>query len=635
MAARRRKKVVKLLKRMQKKLVVLFLIVFLGLGGLLIRLIYIQNIDGDKYEKIILNQQGYGSEIIPYRRGDILDAKGTALATSLDVYNVILDCRQMNTEVEKRDEETKKLIKAKIYVEPTIKALLACFTDVTEQELRKILKENAKSRYFVLRKRLPYEEIKAYLDLQEDDKKSKNVLGVWFEKEYQRKYPYNDLACKVLGFTGSGDVGIGGLEDYYNSTLNGVDGRRYGYLNQDNSFENTIKEAENGNSIVTTIDVNVQRVVEQKIAQFNEKYNNAYLTRPGSDHAAVIIQNVNDGSILAMADDKKFDLNNPHDLTPFLTQAEISKMNEEAQLKMLNENVWRNYCISDIYEPGSTAKPFTVATGLDSGELNRDTPYYCGGEIDVGAPHAIGCAYGKVHQMQTIEQTLMNSCNVALVQMADQIGSNNFAKYQDIFNFGMKTNIDLPGEARGLLQDPKQMRRADLATNSFGQNFNVTMVQMISAFSALVNGGNYYQPHLVKKIVNENGVTTKQFNPLLLKQVVSKKSSDTVREYLRSVVNEGSGKLAKVPGYSMGGKTGTAEKQPRDAKKYLVSFIGCLPADKPEIAIYSIVDNPNAKEVDSAYAMELTKSILEEILPYLNIFPDEEIKVEEAAVPVE
>lgn len=621
--AKRKKKPNRFTQSMKKKLLVVFLLVMLLLLVLIVRLFYIRYTKGEEYEKRVLNQQGYESQTIPYQRGDILDSQGTILATSVDVYNVILDCKLIN-----EDEK---------YIEPTVKALVQCFPDVTEEEVKAALTEKADSRYFVLRKKLPYEEIQQFEQLQNEvytegkqkgDKVNPNVQGVWFEKEYVREYPYNALACKVLGFTTSGNVGIGGLEDYYNDTLNGINGRQYGYLNVDNNVEKTIKDAVNGQSLVTTIDINIQTIVEQKIAAFNEAHANEAAEGPGSQNTAVIVMNPQNGEVLAMADSSGYDLNNPWDLSAYYTQEEIDAMDEQTTLDTLN-GIWQNFCTTYTYEPGSTAKPFTVAAGLETGKLSEnDPPYFCDGYQEVGG-HTIKCvAYSHGgHGAETIEQAIMNSCNDALMQMADKIGKEDFSKYQKIFNFGLKTNIDLPGEARTdtLVKGVEEMGSADLATYSFGQNFNVTMIQLASAFSSIINGGEYYQPHLVKKIVDDNGNTVQNVEPVLLKQTISKQTSDTIKGYLYNTVTSGTAKSAKVEGYSMGGKTGTAEKYPRGNGKYLVSFIGFAPVENPEVLVYVVINEPNVEnQAQSSLATNLAKDIFTELFPYMNIYKDEE-----------
>ena len=633
MAAKKRRTIFKFSKYMKRKLIVVFLLVFLLLAGLVVRLMYIQKTSGDKYEKIVLNQQGYDSQTIPFKRGDILDSKGNILATSTDVYNLIIDCKVINS-----DED---------YIEPTIAAVLKCFDDVTEEELRILLTERKNSAYCVLRKKLSYEKVQVFLELQDEvytegEKKGKkvnpNVKGVWFEKEYIRNYPYDTLACKALGFTTSGNVGIGGLEDYYNDTLNGINGRQYGYLNSDSNVERTIKEAVNGNSLVTTLDLDVQRIVEKKIAEFDAQYRNNAEERPGSTNTAVVVMDPDTGEILAMADSTGYSLNNPWDeeiLTNYCidyknyTAEEVQDLDEEARLDMLNA-LWQNFCITYTYEPGSTVKPLTVAAGLETGAISPTDGYNCDGGEWIGGDH-INCVNLSGHGWQTLEQTLMNSCNDALMQISWKIGIDNFVKYQNIFNIGLKTNIDLPGEARTetLIQSADNMRKyaSAMPTNSFGQNFNVTMIQVASAISSVINGGYYYQPHLVKKIVDENGATVQTIEPVVLKQTVSEQTSELIRGYLESTVAAGTAKSAKVAGYSMGGKTGTAEKQPRKNGKYLVSYIGFAPADDPEVLIYVVINEPNVEnQAQSRLATTLAKDIMTEILPYLNIFPDEQVE---------
>ena len=621
----KRKKPAIFSRRMKKKLLVVFALVVLALGGLIGRLYYIEAYKGDEYEKNILSQQGYESQNIPYQRGEILDSKGTILANSVDVYNVILDCKAINEETKENDQTVKK------YVDHTVKALVQCFPDVTEEEVRAALTEKADSRYFVLRKQLKYDEIQEFQDLESklDDKGKKvnpNIQGVWFEKEYVREYPYNSLASKVIGFITSGNEGIGGLEDYYNDTLNGVDGRQYGYLNADNNYEQTIKEPINGKSLITTIDINIQKVIEEEIASFQAEHQDGVEKGEGSKHAAVLVMNPGNGEILGLSDNNTYDLNDPWNLSKYYTEAEEKALSEEERLNKLNE-IWQNYCITYTYEPGSTAKPFTVATALEVGKI-RDS-YLCDGVEEIGG-HEIHCVQRSGHGSLTAEQAVMESCNDALMRMAADIGKDDFYKYQNIFNFGLRTNIDLPGESRTdtLIYTAENTNTTSLATNAFGQNFNVTMVQLASAFSSLINGGYYYQPHLVKKIIDDNGNTVQEFGTTELKQTISKQTSDTIKGYLYSTVSKGTGKSAKVPGYSMGGKTGTAQKGKRDEKKYIVSFIGFAPVDNPQVVVYAVIDEANVplEEQSSALATDLAKKVFTRIFPYMNIFQDEPIE---------
>lgn len=620
MAAKKRKKkpMLRFPKRMQKKLIVMFGLISVMLIGLIGRLMYIEYTSGEKYEKIVLSQQGYDSQTIPYQRGDIVDSKGTVLATSIAVYNVILDCSVVTSNEE--------------YIEPTINALVSCFPDLTSEELHTYVREQPDSRYIVLAKKLPYETVQKFVELQaKEDEKGKlvnpNVKGVWFEKEYQRQYPYGELASAVVGFTTSGNLGINGLENYYNDTLNGVNGREYGYLNADSNFEKTIKDAVDGNTLITTLDANIQKVVEEKITAFNEAYTGNYREDDaGASHIAVLVMNPNNGDVLAMANYPNYDLSNPRDLSKYYSEEELEGLEEEEKLDLLNK-LWQNFCITYTFEPGSTSKPFTVATGLEMGNLSTSDTFYCDGYEEIGG-HNIKCVNKYGHDMETLEQTLMNSCNDALMQMSYKIGIENFTKYQQIFGFGQKTNIDLPGEARtdSLMYTKDTMTPVDLATNAFGQNYNCTMIQLASAFSSLVNGGSLYQPRLVSAIADENGNIIEEYEPTLLRETISESTSDTLRSYMYSVVTGGTGATAKVDGYSMGGKTGTAEKTGRDHVNYIVSFIGYAPVEDPQLVIYCVVDEPNVEDQPhSTYAQNIVREILEEILPYMNIYPDEEL----------
>lgn len=613
---KKRKRTTKFSPEMKKKLLVVFSAIVALSVVLVGRLVYIDQVKGEEYEKQVLGQQSYGSETIPYQRGEILDTKGTVLATNVDVYNIVLDCKLLNDDKDK-------------YMEPTVKALLECFPDISEEEVRAALDKEADSRYFVLRKQVPYEEIEPFQELQakknkQGKKVNPNIQGVWFEKEYKREYPYGTLASKVLGFTTSGNEGIGGLEDYYNDTLNGIDGRKYGYLNSDNNLEKTTKEPVNGNSLVTTIDLNIQKIIDQNIARFQEEHRNEEVTGAGSQHTGILVMNPQNGEILGMSDNFTYDLNNPWDLTQYYSQEEINSFSDEERLDKLNA-IWQNFCITYTYEPGSTAKPFTVATGLETGKT-RET-YECDGVERIGG-HEIKCINRSGHGTETIEKAVMDSCNDTMMQMAMDIGKEDFYKYQNIFNFGLKTNIDLPGEARtdSLIYTVDNTNMTSLATNAFGQNFNVTVVQLASAFSSLINGGYYYQPHLVKKIVDEHGNVVQNIETSPLKQTISRQTSDLIKGYLYKTVSEGTGRSAKVPGYSMGGKTGTAQKGKREDKKYVVSFIGFAPVENPQVLVYVVIDEANVAEDDqsSALATALAKKVFEEILPYMNIFPDEE-----------
>lgn len=606
-----KKPTMKFSRKMRGKLAFLFTGVLVLVCVLIGRIMYINYTSGDKYKKIVLSQQSYDSVSIPYQRGDIVDTKGTVLATSVAVYNIILDCSVMTSEKE--------------YIEPTINALMECFPDLLDRSALEDYAANDESnRYIVLAKKLSYDQIQPFITIQDDTEKNPKVKGVWFEKEYQRQYPYNSLASSVIGFTVAGNIGNAGLENYYNDTLNGANGRQYGYLNSDNDFEKTVIDAKDGNTLVTTIDANIQSIVEQKIKDYNEAYTDNYREGSGSTNTSVLVMNPNNGEILAMANSPTYDLNNPRDLTPFYTQEQIDAMTDDETMDALN-TIWQNYALTHTFEPGSVQKPFTIATGLDTGTVTDDMTFECDGGEQFD--RWIGCVKLSGHGHETVRESLMNSCNDALMQMSYKIGAENFTKYQATYGFGLKTNVDLPGEANtsGLVYTLDKMKPVDLATNSFGQNYNTTVIQLGSAFCSLVNGGNLYQPHIVRKITDADGNTINTIDPTIVKQTISQSTSDQVKDYMYSAVQEGTGKMAKVDGYSMGGKTGTAEKQPRGDGNYVVSYIGYVPQQNPQLVIYVVVDEPNVEnQSHGAFAMNISREILEEVLPYLNIYPDEE-----------
>lgn len=613
---------------MKKKLIFLFLVIAGALAGLIGRMMYIQYVKGAAYEKIVLSQQAYDSETIPYRRGDILDAKGTILATSTDVYNLILDCRVLTSDVGGKQP----------YLEPTLTALFSCYPELDQSEVRALVADSPDSQYNVLLRRISYEEMQKYASLAADTETNRNLRGIWFEKSYIRTYPYGALASPVIGFVRSDNVGMLGLESYYDDVLSGTNGRRYGYLNSDSDLEKTVREAVDGDTIVTTIDANLQSIVENKIKEFCDTFENNYREGPAAGNIGVVIMNPQNGEVRAMAQAPTFDLTDPWNLEGVYTKEEIDAMSED-ELSDARDILWTNYCVTSTYEPGSTAKPFTVACGLETGTLKGNESFVCDGIEEISG-HKIHCVNRSGHGTETIRTALMDSCNDALMQMSYRIGAENFCKYQNIFGFGLRTNIDLPGEARtdSLLHHAEDMKTVDLATNSFGQNFNVTMIQMVSAFSSLVNGGDIYQPHMVSKVLDENGNVIRTIDPARMKQTISEETSEQIKSYLYDTVSKGTGRYAKVAGYSMGGKTGTAQKSvggAKDEDNYLVSFIGYLPADEPQLVIYAVVDEPNAKDqAHSTYAQNLVREILEEALPYLNIYQDE-IPAEGALTPEE
>lgn len=630
---KKRKRNSNLQKVKTMKLAVMMLIILLAFAGLGVRLYVLTRDNRNDYQKKILSHLDYNSKTLPFKRGSILDANGTILATSEKVYNVVLDCKVM------LDDEKN--------MEPMITALVQCF-GLDRGELTKYVQDNPTSQYRVLKKRILYEEREVFEEYKKEyntqanehnakaaDEDKMGIIngGIWFDEEYIRRYPNNTLACDVIGFTGTDNNGQFGLEEYYNDVLNGTNGREYGYLNDDAILERTTVAAMDGYTLISTIDANIQAIIEKYIKQFNDEHMNEEREGLGAYNIGFIAMNCNNGDILGMASYPDFDLNNPKDLSKYYTQEQITQMQEgdgEEYYKTLNE-LWRNFCISDTYEPGSTAKAMTLAAGLETGRIIGNETYECGGSLMV-ADHDISCNVSSGHGTLDVSGSLEQSCNVAFMKMGEAIGVKNLVQFQRIFNIGLRTNIDLAGEARtaSLVFTEDTMRAAELATASFGQGFNVTMIEMAAAFSSIINGGYYYEPHMVSKIVNSNGDTVKNIEPRVLKQTISSTTSEQMRQYLYATVAEGTGRSARPAGYAIGGKTGTAEMVPRDHKNYVVSFIGFAPADDPQIVVYCVIDRPNvADQPHATYATGIIKNVLTEILPYLHISRTEEMTITE------
>lgn len=604
---------------MRKKLVILFSFVLLALVGLLVRITFINATSGNKYKKQVLSQaqQRYESRVLPAKRGDIYDRNGNLLATSNKVYNVILDCKAVNS-----DED---------YIEPTVRALVDIL-GLDGEDIRDRLADTRtmNSQYQILKKQLSMDEKKSfeeYCTVEEDSgltdsqiKERSNVKGVWFEEDYLRSYPFNEAACDTVGFTFSRDVADWGLEGYYNSTLTGVDGRQYGYFNNNSDVEQTIIAPTNGKSIETTIDIGAQQIVESWVNAFNDWM--------GAEHVGVIVEDPNTGEILAMDGGDRYDLNNPRDMSKVHTKEEIKAMNDEETVEAMSA-MWSNYCVTDAYEPGSTVKPIVMASALEKGAIKEADTFVCDGGQGFGAnndPFIKCAAYPNAHGTETLGEVIANSCNDGMMQIAERMGAEQFIKTQSVFNFGTRTGIDLPNEGSGIIHTTDTMGETELACSAFGQGFTCTMIQEINAMCSVINGGYYYQPHLVKAIKDSSGGIVKSIEPTLLKQTISSGISSDIRSYMELSVKQGTSRTSKVQGYSSGGKTGTAEKYPRGNHKYLVSFIGFAPVERPEVVIYVVVDEPNVEDqANSTYAQFIAQGILSQLLPYLNIIPDETV----------
>ena len=388
-------------------------------------------------------------------------------------------------------------------------------------------------------------------------------------------------------------------------------------------METVIKSPENGNTIVSTIDVNIQKTVE--------KYIDEWMNGIGSETAAVLVMDPNNGEILAMGSNRRFDLNNPRDLSVMYTEAQIAAMTESEKTEAWNQ-MWRNFVVSDSFEPGSPAKPLTLAACLEEGVVGKYETFVCDGGQHVGG-YNIRCVSRLGHGTIDLTQSIMKSCNDVMMQISARLGIQKFAEYQMAFGFGQKTGIDLPGEAdtTNLIFSADRMGPTDLACNSFGQTYNCTMIQMAAALSSIINGGSYYEPHVVKQILNEQGAVVKKVEPNLVRETVSQATSDFVINAMFQTVDhqDGTGKAGRVAGYKVGGKTGTAQKLPRSANNYLLSFAGFAPADDPQVLVYVVVDTPHLpgkEQAHSTFATEIFQKILADILPYMNVFPDIEME---------
>ena len=716
---------------MSLKLAVLFMMILVAFAFLGVRLFIINRDNGDRYKKRVLSQQAYDSVTIPAKRGDIVDRNNTKMAVSQKMYNVCIDAKTLN-----KDDGA--------FIETTITDLFSTPVEFsyTKDELRSFILANPDSQYRIIAKKQSYESVSEIMNRVNNPTMYPDFKGVWLEDTYVRQYPYNSLACDVIGFVQGDNEGAYGLEEFYNDTLVGTNGREYGYLNDDENLERTLKPAQDGKTLVTSIDVNIQSIVEKNILAFNEEHRDEAREGAGSTNTGVIIMNPNNGEILAMASYPTYNLNDPRntdnlDVTVELDPEKFGMMNgildgnadlenmddaeiAEAVRKMAEENkdnpeaaqqggqeeqseaekptepeeaavpeeggseakrsgdidinvgddegsgeengadsddpysgltyaeayekayedakmealnsLWKNFCINFTYEPGSTMKPFTMAAGLEEGILKGDESYVCNGVLEIGG-HEIHCSNRLGHGTLTFAEALEQSCNVAFMKIGATIGKTIFMKYNHIFNFGLKTNVDLTGEAltNSLVFDINTMTPTDLAISSFGQGFNVTMIQMIAGYCSLINGGYYYKPHVVTKVLDSAGATVETVEPRILKQTISEETSAKIRELCIGVVENGTGKSARPAGYRIGGKTGTAEKYPRDKHNYVVSFMAFAPAEDPQLVCYVVVDEPNTgNQAVSKYAAVLCKDILTEVLPYMGIFQTEELTEKEA-----
>ncbi len=606
-----KKKIRKFSKTNRRRLLIVFLFVLVCFVCLIIRLVQINIADGDTYEKNVLTLLNYDGQTIPYKRGDITDRNGTVLATSEKIYNLVLDPYVITQSTDEKASE---------YVAEVLEE----YFSIDQATVKKTLEEQPNSRYVVLRRKMTYDEKKPYDDfLSSEDENDQKIIsavssGIWFEESYQRMYPFSTLACDLIGFTSGDDIGLWGIESYYDKMLSGTDGRKYGYLNDDVDLQKVTEEPHNGKTIVSTVDINIQRIAEKYISEFMQE--------TGAKKVAALVMNPNNGEVLGMASAPVFDLNKPRDLTiAGYTEDQIANMNDQDMSDALYQ-VWRNFCVNDTYEPGSTVKTMTVSYALDQALVDPDENFVCDGGQTYTDGTFVSC--NSVHENLTLTGSIVHSCNDVMMQLSDRIGAASFIQMQKLFGFGQLTGIDLPGEAScaATIYTADTMGPVELWTSSFGQGYNTTMVQVASAFSSIVNGGYYYKPHVVSEIASDSGNTIQVIDKTLMRTTVSNTTSEWMKNALYQTVESGSGQPAQVAGYRIGGKTGTAEKVPRGTKARLVSFIGAAPIDDPQLVVYVVVDEANAEDQGlSSFASTIAGKIFSEALPYLQIFPTEEV----------
>lgn len=605
-------KTYKTLHIMKGRSMLLFIIFLLSLIFLSWKLIEINFLDNRNYEQKVKAQQVNNltettNQVNP-KRGSILDARGIALAESNMVYHVVFDPAVL-LELKALQEEVNP---DKDILGETVAFLAQQLEDVTEADLDELLDERYMSHYEVIARSLSYPKVLPIIEASDEGQ----IGGVYFEEQYRREYPFDYMASDVIGFMQADGVGLWGIEKIYDEALSGSSGRRFGAVDEDNSVKQEDVDAEEGYDISLNIDFTVQTYIEEAIQNF-------YMEEDALS-VEVVVMNPQNGAIVGMASYPNFDLNNPYDLSHLLTEDQIAAMNDQ-EIADYRNKLWRNGVISDSYEPGSTFKPFTIAMGLEEYLVNEESTYYCPGfKIPFEGHDPIHCHKLSGHGEQTLMEALSNSCNVAMMDISLELGRDFFYEYQRMFGFGAVTFVDLSGEQsfRGLVYDRDQLDPVQLQTSSFGQGFNVSPIQLITAFSSLINGGSLYEPQIMNRMTDQTGRLVYQNEPVLQRKVISEEVSDQMLAALQQVVDDGTGKRSQIEGYTIGGKTGTAEKGNRAIKNYVVSFIGFSPVEAPELICLVVVDEPvlpAGENANSRYAAAIFKDIMEDALPYMQV----------------
>lgn len=593
-------------KLRHRTMILLAIILIIGFGAATCRLAFLQVVKGESLSQKAVEQQLHDTEISA-KRGTIYDRTGKVLAQSASVWRVVMAPANFKTD-EQREYVAKNLSK------------------ILDLDYDEVLKETKENSYYVsVKRKIETKERNKILKLQDtlsEKYKLENVIQLL--DDYKRYYPYNELASSVIGFTGEDDQGLEGLEYQYNKYLSGTSGRLISARNSKGvdmpfAYEQSV-DAKDGNNLVLTIDETVQAVVE-KYMQQNIITNKVY------NRGCAIMMDVTNGEIIAMATVGGYDLNEPYTIADETKQKEIKAITDKKKKnKAYNEALaeqWRNKAISDTYYPGSVFKIITSAMALEEGVVNADTSTFnCTGSMQVG-DRLIHCHDWNGHGTQTFEQAIINSCNPAFMQIGAKVGTAKFWEYYQAFGYSELTGIDLPGESDDQFF-PGSMGVVDLAVASFGQGFSITPIQMITAVSAVANGGNLVQPHVVKQIQDSNGNVVQNYDTKIKRKVVSSSVSKTLNTILQHNSEQGGVKCGYVAGYRVAGKTGTSEKlvdsNGDGVEDYIASFLGYAPADNPKYAMLMFFDTPTGDNYyGSVVAAPVFSQIMEEVLPYLEV----------------
>lgn len=622
----------------QKRMVILLGIFFFFMFIVILRLGYYQLVRGAEYKEKAAEQQTRDQSVAA-KRGNIYDRNMKILAQSASCENVMINPRQIQSAAaaqEKRREKAAaegKYFDEEDVTERVVKNLTEIL-GVDEENLRKEMASNYQSRY-----------VKKQVDQSVANRiRELDLKGVFFEESTKRYYPYSSFASHIIGFTGDGGHGLIGLESTLDETLSGTAGRIQVVQDVNNNdtpyeYENYVAP-EDGQGVVLTIDEVLQHYVEKYLEEAYELYDI-------QNGAAAIMMNPKTGEILAMAVEPNFDLNKPRYIPDDVKEAILAErvtnpqsgeeFSDSQKLQIYLNKLWRNKAVNDTYEPGSTFKSIVAAAAIESGAVNPATDsFFCNGARAVGG-RTIHCHKRAGHGSETFYQALANSCNPAFIEMGARVGRERFREFFDAFGFRQTTNFLLPGESKGIFFAEGSFNEVELATSSFGQGFTITPLQMITAFSAVVNGGSLMAPQLIKAYTDAEGNVTRTVEPQIVREVLSESTSDIMRSALENVVANGTGSGAYVAGYRIGGKTGTSEKVPRGQGKYVASFVGFAPADDPQIVCLLLLDEPGgALHGGGAIAAPTVGKILSDSLKYLGYEPQytsENAEEEKAEVP--